>query len=102
MVSKWEDHVQALREALPVDVSQVEYMDDSTVSGDSALFDINEFQLMQYSMAPAALQMGVEQEWIIANFNNDEDLVPWLNENLGKYDVQGFGFGLYLIHDLEN
>ena len=102
MVTKWEDHVQALREALPSGVTQIGYMDASTVNGDSASFDVNEFQLMQYSVAPVTLDNRLDDEWILGNFGKDTDFESWLTGNIGAHEVQGFGFGLYLIHDLEN
>ena len=102
MVTKWEEHARALREALPSGVDQFGYADDSTVSGDQALFDLNEFFLMQYSLAPAVLQIGTKQEWIIGNFNNDAGLEAWLAETIGAHETQSFGFGLYLIQDLED
>jgi hypothetical protein len=102
MVSKWEDRVQALREALPAGVSQVGYVDAAAIGENPALFDANEFQLMQYSVAPVAIDSGMNHEWIIGNFNDDENLEAWLTEQIGVYELQGFGFGLYLIHDVEN
>ena len=102
MVTKWEEHARALREALPSGVDQFGYADDSTVRGDQALFDLNEFFLMQYSLAPAVLQIGTKQEWIIGNFNNDAGLEAWLAETIGAHETQNFGFGLYLIQDLED
>lgn len=102
MVSKWEDRVQALREALPSSVSQVGYVDDAALSGDPSQLDVNEFQLMQYSVAPVAIQSGINHEWIIGNFSDDENLETWLAGQLGAYEIQGFGFGLYLIQDVEN
>ena len=102
MVSKWEDRIQVLREALPADVTQVGYVDDAALSGDSSLLDVDEFQLMQYSVAPVAIDSGLNHEWIIGNFNEDSNLEPWLAVQLGVYELQGFGFGLYLIHDVEN
>ena len=102
MVTKWEDHVQALRDALPSGLTEIGYMDDSTISGDISAFDVNEFQLMQYSVAPVALQAGIEHEWVIGNVNNANDLEPWLTEQMGAHEVQSFGFGLYLIRDVEN
>ena len=101
MVTKWEEHARALREALPSGVDQFGYADDSMVSGDQTLFDLNEFFLMQYSLAPAVLQIGTEQEWIIGNFNNDARLEAWLVETIGAHETQSFGFGLYLIQDLD-
>lgn len=100
MVTQWEDHVRALREALPSDVRLVGYVDDSHLHDNSA-FDGNEFQLMQYSLAPIALEIGVGQEWLIGNFNDDTGMEARLEAILGAHETQGFGFGLYLIHDLE-
>lgn len=102
MVSKWEERIQVLREALPADVTQVGYIDDAAIIEDPALFDANEFQLMQYSVAPVAIDSEMKHEWIIGNFNDDKNLEAWLTEQLGVYELQGFGFGLYLIHDVEN
>lgn len=102
MVSKWEERIQSLHEALPADVTQVGYIDDSVLNNDPALFDANEFQLMQYSVAPAAMDSGMNHEWIIGNFNDDANLEAWLTEQIGAYELQGFGFGVYLIHDVEN
>jgi hypothetical protein len=102
MVSKWEDRIQPLYETIPAGVTQVGYVDDSALKNDPALFDANEFQLMQYSVAPAAMDSGMNHEWIIGNFNDDENLEAWLTEQIGAHELQGFGFGLYLIHDVEN
>ncbi len=102
MVSKWESRIQVLREALPADVTQVGYVDDAALNGDASLLDVNEFQLMQYSVAPVAIDSGLKHEWIIGNFNEDSKLEPWLAGQIGEYELQGFGFGLYLIHDVEN
>jgi hypothetical protein len=102
MVSKWEERIQSLHEAIPADVTQIGYIDDSALKNDPALFDANEFQLMQYSVSPAAMESGMNHEWIIGNFNDDANLEAWLTEQIGAYELQGFGFGLYLIHDVEN
>lgn len=102
MVSKWEERIQSLREAIPADATQIGYIDDSALKNDPALFDANEFQLMQYSVAPAAMDLGMNHEWIIGNFNDDANLEAWLTEQIGTYELQGFGFGVYLIHDVEN
>lgn len=99
MVAKWEDRLQVLREAMPAEVHVVGYVDDSFLSGDPSQLDANEFQLMQYSVAPVAIQTGTDYEWIIGNFSDDETLEARLAEELGAYEIQGFGFGLYLIHN---
>lgn len=85
-----------------MDVTQVGYVDDAALSGDASKLDVNEFQLMQYSVAPVAIDSGLNHEWIIGNFNEDDGLEVWLDANLGIYELQEFGFGLYIIHDLEN
>ena len=100
MVTKWENQVQALREAIPSNVHQAGYVDQSLLSENSPPFDANEFQLMQYSVAPVVLKIGVEEAWIIGNFDNDTDFRPWLDAKLGRYDIQSFGFGFHLIHKL--
>ena len=102
MVTKWEERLQALHEALPDGVTKVGYVDDAFLAGDPSQLDVNEFQLMQYSVAPVAIQAGVEYEWIIGNFNEDDTLEARLAETFGAYELQGFGFGLYLIRDVEN
>ena len=102
LVAKWEAGIEVMKEALPKDVTRVGYVDDSALSGDESLFDLDEFQLMQYSVAPVAMDLGLDHEWIIGNFNNEENLEPWLAAQLGDYEIEGFGFGLYLIHDVEN
>lgn len=102
MVSKWEERIQSLHKAIPADVTQVGYIDDSALNNDPALFDANEFQLMQYSVAPVAIDSENRHEWIIGNFNDDANLEAWLTEQIRAYELQGFGFGLYLIHDVEN
>jgi hypothetical protein len=102
MATKWEERLQVLREAVPSDVHIAGYVDDSFLSGDPSKLDVNEFQLMQYSIAPVAIQYGTGYEWIIGNFSDDEVLEARLTEELGPYEIQGFGFGLYLIRDVEN
>jgi len=98
MVSTWENHVQSLREAIPSDVYQAGYMDKSMLGEGSDSLDVNEFQLMQYSLAPILLKMGAGEPWIIGNFDRNTDFHPWLDSQEGRYEVQSFGFGLYLIH----
>lgn len=102
MVAKWEDHVRALRGALPSGVDRVGYIDDSMISADAASFDGSEFQLMQYSLAPVALQIGSGREWIVGNFRDGGGLEAWLAGQIGTYEIREFGFGLYLIHNVGN
>jgi hypothetical protein len=103
MVPVWDKRIQPLRQFLPAEVKIAGYLDSSMVAvqADPPLpFDSDEFFLMQYSMAPIVLDMGIEQSWIVGNFNNDTDFVPWLDKHLGNYEIQYFGYSLYLIHRL--
>lgn len=101
MVSKWDERLQPLREALPKDVNQVGYVDTSIINNTPSKFDGEEFFLMQYSVAPVALDHGFEQDWVIINTDNDTDINGWLNSQAADYEIQSFGFGLYLIRILE-
>lgn len=100
-VMKWEPKIQSLRNSLPDDVHHVGYVDQSIITKSPKIFDIEEMLLMQYSIAPVALEIGFEKKWIIGNFSDDTNLKAWLDEHIVKYETQDFGFGLYLIHKLE-
>lgn len=102
MVMTWDSRIQPLREALSDDIKQVGYLDKSFILEDSRLLDGEEFFLMQYSLAPVVVRYGsTEEAWIVGNFDNDTDFEPWLLKNVGKYELQSFGFGLYLIHKIK-
>jgi hypothetical protein len=104
MVSTWDGRIQPLREFLPAEVTQVGYLEKSMISGQRDIFegfDGEEFFLMQYSLAPIALELGIDQPWIVGNFDNKTEFRPWLDENLGTYEIQNFGYSLYLIHKLD-
>lgn len=101
MVTQWDNRLQPLRDALPAGLDQVGYLDKSIILGRHELFDGEEFFMMQYSVAPIALEVGIRQPWIIANFDKDTDFQGWLDERIEEYDIQSFGFGLYLIQRLE-
>ena len=99
-VSQWDERIQSLRQFLPPDVTRVGYLDNS-VMDKKLLADVDEFFLMQYSMAPVILQVGAEQPWIIGNFAKDTKFRPWLNVRMKHYEVQSFGGGIYIIHNLD-
>lgn len=104
MIPTWDERIQPLRDFLPSEVVIAGYLEKSMVTGQVDIFadfDGEEFFLMQYSMAPVALDLGIEQSWIVGNFDNDTNFQPWLDENLGNYEIQNFGYSLYLIHKLE-
>lgn len=100
MVTIWDARIQDVRENLPPGTDHIGYLETSDIL-ESEAFDIEEFLLMQYSLAPASLTRGFGNEWVVGNFNNDVDVTSWLDERITKYEIQSFGFGLYLIHILE-
>lgn len=104
MVSPWDERMKKMREALPPDVFVIGYLEQSNIPESQATYDSAEFFLTQYGMAPVVVENGFGQEWIIGNFGNTippELIKPWLDEALGEYTIQDFGFGMYLIHDIE-
>lgn len=101
MVSKWDERIQTLRQALPPGTTHVGYLNSSTIDKSTAAFDGEELFLMQYSIAPVILEVGTGHPWIIGNFNKDTKFRPWLNTVIKKYTVQNLGSGLYLIHNLD-
>lgn len=103
MVSKWDSRIQSLRDILPPNITRIGYIETAMILNQDNLFndfDGEEFFLMQYSLAPVALDIGTNQEWIVGNFNNKVDFQPWLDEKLGNYEIQTIGYSLYLIHNL--
>lgn len=101
MVTRWDDRIQPLRDALPPGLDQAGYVDKSTILGNPNEFDLEEFLLMQYSIAPVVLTTGTNEEWIICNVEGGINLQNWLDTHISEYEIQGFGFGLYLVHVLE-
>lgn len=101
MVAKWDERIQPLRQFLPPGTTLVGYLDKSMIDKKTAVFDGEEFFLMQYSIAPVVLHLGFKQPWIIGNFDKDTKFRPWLNSRIKNYEVQSFGAGLYLIHNLD-
>lgn len=103
MVTKWDEQMQPVREALPATVFEAGYLDAAGIPNSGAVFDEAEFFMTQYALAPVALIQGFQTPWIIGNFGNDvqiEVIQPWLEQTLHKYEIQNFGFGIYLIHDI--
>lgn len=101
MVTRWEDRIQPLRDALPPGLNRAGYIDKSIILERPSEFDLEEFLLMQYSVAPVVLHAGIDEEWIIGNVESGINLQGWLDANISEYEIQGFGFGLYLIHILD-
>jgi len=104
MVSGWEEHMKLVREALPADVYEAGYLEKTDLPDSQALHDPAEFFLTQYGVAPVVLVEGFGPEWIIGNFGGAsiKRIEPWLQEELGQFTIQSLGFGIYVIHDIEN
>lgn len=103
MVSAWDEHMKPVRDALPSDVFTAGYLEASDIPNNGATYDDAEFFMTQYALAPVALIKGFQTPWIIGNFGNTvspKDIQPWLERTLHKYEIQNFGFGIYLIHDI--
>jgi hypothetical protein len=98
-VDKWEKRMQPVRDHLPGDVTLVGYMADWDIPG-SGYIPIDqdaEYVLTQYALAPIMVKPGLDQEWIVGNFLSP-GFESWLDRSLPSYDIQSFGFGIYLIH----
>ncbi|HEY2981396.1 MAG TPA: hypothetical protein VGJ22_09470 [Anaerolineales bacterium] len=104
MVSGWEEHTKLIRGALPADVYEAGYLEEADLPDSPALHDPAEFFLTQYGIAPVVLVEGFGPEWIIGNFGGASivSIEPWLKEQIGEYTIQNLGFGIYVIHDIEN
>lgn len=101
MVIKWESNIQTLRQSLPPYATHVGYLDNSIILDNPAIFEVEEFLLTQYSVSPVIVNRGIAHQWIIGNFDKDSNFEAWLNENVPDYEIQSFGFGLYLIKNLK-
>lgn len=103
MVTKWDQHMKPVRDLLPSDVFEAGYLDAASIPNSGAVFDEAEFFMTQYALAPVVLTQGYQTPWIIGNFGHAteiENIKPWLEDILGKYEIQNLGFGIYLIHDI--
>lgn len=102
LVSEWDDHMKSVREALPADVMVVGYVERADIPNNNAIYDDAEFFMTQYSIAPVVMIKGMKYPWIIGNFGRDveaNDFEPWLIEKLNSFEIQYFGFGIYLINN---
>lgn len=101
-VDKWEQRLKHVRDYIPDDVTQLGYVADWNLP--SASPDLpnqdTEYVLTQYVLAPYMVTPGLDHEWIIGNFSNPE-FESWLDQSLPAYEIQSFGFGIYLIHRTE-
>ncbi len=103
MVSEWDEHMKPVREALPSDVLVAGYLETSNIVALPVRYDDAEFFMTQYSLAPVALIKGTDHEWIIGNFGSTlslSEVSAWLDQRIPHYEIQEFGFGIYLIHTI--
>lgn len=101
MVSEWDEHMKPVRKALPSNVLVAGYLEASNIVVQPVRYDDAEFFMTQYSLAPVALIKGTDHEWIVGNFGNAlslSDISTWLDQRIPQYEIQEFGFGIYLIH----
>lgn len=101
-VAAWESRLQPLKHALPADVRVVGYISDLDLlenpSQSEVFTEIDELPLTQYSLAPLLVRPGLDEEWLIGNFTRPE-MKTYLDAQLpAGYEIQSFGFGIYLIH----
>ena len=98
-ISKWENRVKPVLDHIPREVTVIGYVADWDIPGSEyGLIDQeNEYTFTQYALAPRRVVPGLEHEWIVGNFTN-EDFRTWLDNNLPSYELTRIGLGIYLIH----
>jgi hypothetical protein len=90
-VSRWESRLALLKAKIPPGVNRVGYVSED--------HQYNEYNLTQYAIIPLVLERGQGPEWIIANDSGSgRNVRRLLNGDTLGYDIENFGFGLYLIH----
>jgi hypothetical protein len=97
----WDARMGPVAAALPADVGVVGYLDGADLDPSMSEAEQAEFYLTQYSLAPVVVQTAADQDWIVGNFGSalaSSRIRSALDQKLGTYDIQAFGFGIYLIH----
>ena len=91
-VSRWESRIAPIKAKIPPGVSRVGYVSEDPEG--------NEFILTQYALIPLVLKKGQDPEWMIGNDANHsgKKILRLLDGDTSEYDLESFGFGLYLIH----
>ena len=95
----WEDHLQPVRDALPIKRGVIGFVGEWDVPGiESAFMDQeSEYLLTQYALAPLILVRGAVAEWNIAILNRGAFAI-WEQSNQGKFEVIPFKHNIYLLH----
>lgn len=98
-VSKWEKRIKPALDHIPSNVTELGYAADWDIpdSGYDIIDQDNEYTLTQYALSPRTVQPGLDHEWIIGNFTNN-NFRKWLDKNLSSYKIIKIGFGIYAIH----
>jgi hypothetical protein len=92
-VTRWEERMQSLREALPPSVREVGYLSDNEITA-----IVQEYVLTQYALAPVVVRRSAELEWIVGNFTQP-DFQDVLEQKIpSDFTIQKIGAGIYLIH----
>jgi hypothetical protein len=91
-VSRWLDRLAPIKAKIPPEVKRVGYISEDRQD--------NEFNLTQYAIAPFILERGQGPDWMIANDSEvaGRNVRRLLQGETLEYDIESFGFGLYLIH----
>jgi hypothetical protein len=104
-VSKWEYHLQSVRNTLPVGTKYVGYVADWDLPGaintsKQQYTAHTEYTLTRYALAPIIVRRGVNYDWIIGNFSSS-NFKNWLKTSIGPYKIQDLGFRIYLIQRIK-
>ncbi len=99
-VTGWEQRVSRIR--LPANVgNEVGYLADWDIDpGYDPIGQDEEYVLTQYALAPLIVKRGDANEWIVANLTRP-GADDWLRERFRNAKIHYYGWGIYLIHKLE-
>jgi hypothetical protein len=89
-IEQFDQHLAQVRAALPASATVGYYSD--TPTGDTAL---EEYYLVQYALAPVVVAKNVDQDFVVANFHNQNRTLPNKMEM-----VRDFGSGIALLRKL--
>lgn len=94
--AEWESRMQPIRERIPVSVKEIGYISDNEDIGSMN----EEFLLTKYALIPIAVRRGTNYEWIVGNFTEPDFREVLSSQISGEYELENFGFGIYLVHRL--
>jgi hypothetical protein len=88
-ISLWESRMAPIKAKIPAGVTRVGYVTEDV--------QYNEYYLTQYALIPLVLERSQSPEWLVAN-DSGRNVLRLLNGETSAYEIESFGFGLYLIH----